>query len=72
MFAMQNHYSQRAVASIVIPVVFTALSTAMVVLRILGRRIRQAPLLLDDYVIIASLVRCTLEEFKKAPKLTPI
>lgn len=69
---MQKHYSQRAVASIVIPVVFTAMSTAMVVLRILGRRIKRVPLWLDDYVIIASLVRCSREEFKKAPKLTPI
>lgn len=55
---MQNHYSPRAVASVVVPVLFTALSTIMVVLRIIGRRIKRASLWLDDYAIIASLVRC--------------
>ena len=57
-FAMQNHYSRRTVAIIVIPVLFTALATVMVVLRIVGRRIKRVSLWLDDYVIIASLVRC--------------
>lgn len=57
-FAMQNHYSRRTVAIIVIPVLFTALATVMVVLRIVGRRIRRVSLWLDDYVILASLVRC--------------
>ncbi|MCJ1466209.1 hypothetical protein MMC07_004828 [Pseudocyphellaria aurata] len=52
---MVNHYSQRAVASIVIPVLFTALSTVMVILRIMGRRVKRVSLWLDDYAIIASL-----------------
>ena len=55
---MYKHYSQRAVATIVIPILFTALSTVMVVLRIMGRRIKRVSLWLDDYVMIASLVRC--------------
>ena len=54
---MQSHYSPRQVASIVIPVLFTALATLMVVLRIMGRRIKRVSLWLDDYAIIASLVR---------------
>ena len=54
---MQGHYSERAVTSIVLPVLLTALATIMVVLRITGRRIKRVPLWLDDYAIIASLVR---------------
>ncbi|MCJ1427873.1 hypothetical protein MMC29_005779 [Sticta canariensis] len=52
---MQNHYPRRALALIIIPTLFTALSTVMVVLRIMGRRIKRTSLWLDDYTIVAAL-----------------
>lgn len=62
---MQHHYPPRALAIIIIPILFTALSTVMVVLRIIGRRIKRTSLWLDDYAIVAALVRCVRKILKR-------
>lgn len=52
----QYHWSQPAIASIIVSVVFTALASTMVLLRVMGRRMKRVSLEADDFTIIASLV----------------
>lgn len=52
----QYHWSQPAITSIIVSVVFTALASIMVLLRVMGRRMKHVSLEADDFTIIASLV----------------
>ncbi len=53
---MHNEYPSSALASLIVPVVFTVLATVTVALRIAGRRIKRTPLWYDDFMIMAALV----------------